>query len=148
MAEQNPGAVLVIGAGVGGIKASIDLAERGCRVILAESSPALGGILSQLDYQFPNNHCGLCRMLPAWERDAASDYCMRKGLFHENIRILPMTELAGLEGEAGRLTRDAASAAGGSRKRARWRRRTASTRAWPLARRSTARSPTTSPSPT
>ena len=103
MAEQNPGAVLVIGAGVGGIKASIDLAERGCRVILAESSPALGGILSQLDYQFPNNHCGLCRMLPAWERDAASDYCMRKGLFHENIRILPMTELAGLEGEAGRF---------------------------------------------
>jgi heterodisulfide reductase subunit A len=103
MAEQNLGAVLVVGAGVGGIKASIDLAERGCRVILAESSPALGGILSQLDHQFPNNHCGLCRMLPAWERDTASDHCMRKGLFHENIRILPMTELAALEGEAGRF---------------------------------------------
>ncbi len=103
MAEQNLDTVLVIGAGVGGIKAAIDLAERGCRVILAESSPALGGILSQLDYQFPNNHCGLCRMLPAWERDPASEYCMRKGLFHRNIRILPMTELIGLEGGAGRF---------------------------------------------
>jgi heterodisulfide reductase subunit A len=103
MAEQNLGTVLVVGAGVGGIKASIDLAERGCRVILAEASPALGGILSRLDHQFPNNHCGLCRMLPAWERDAASEYCMRKGLFHESIRILPMTELSRLEGEPGRF---------------------------------------------
>ncbi len=103
MTEQNLGTVLVTGAGVGGIKAAIDLAERGFRVILAESSPALGGILSKLDYQFPNNHCGLCRMLPAWERDASSEYCMRKGLFHRNISILPMTELIGLEGEAGRF---------------------------------------------
>ncbi len=103
MAEQNLGTVLVVGAGIGGIKAAIDLAERGCRVIMAESSPALGGILSQLDYQFPNNHCGLCRMLPAWERDSGSEYCMRKGLFHENIRILPMTELTDLQGEAGRF---------------------------------------------
>jgi heterodisulfide reductase subunit A2 len=103
MAESNASTVLVIGAGVGGIKAAIDLAEQGRRVLLAESSPALGGILSQLDYQFPNNHCGLCRMLPAWERDAASEYCMRKGLFHENIRLLPLTELIALEGEAGRF---------------------------------------------
>lgn len=103
MAEQNLDTVLVVGAGVGGIKAAIDLAERGCRVILAETSPALGGILSQLDYQFPNNHCGLCRMLPPWERDTASEYCMRKGLFHENIRVMPLTELIGLEGEAGRF---------------------------------------------
>jgi len=103
MAEQNLDTVLVVGAGVGGIKAAIDLAERGRLVVLTESSPALGGILSQLDYQFPNNHCGLCRMLPAWERDEASEYCMRKGLFHRNIRIMPMTELIGLEGEAGRF---------------------------------------------
>jgi len=101
MADEKSGSVLVTGAGIGGIKAAIDLAERGRKVLLAESSAALGGILSQLDQQFPNNHCGLCRMLPAWERDAASDYCMRKGLFHENIRILPMTELTRLEGQAG-----------------------------------------------
>lgn len=103
MVESNASTVLVIGAGVGGIKAAIDLAERGRRVLVAESSPALGGILSQLDYQFPNNHCGLCRMLPAWERDAASEYCMRKGLSHENIRLLPLTELIALDGEAGRF---------------------------------------------
>lgn len=101
MAEKNLGNVLVVGAGVGGIKAAIELAERGHGVYLAEASPAIGGILSQLDYQFPNNHCGLCRMLPVWERDRASEYCMRKGLFHENIHIMPMTELTGVSGDAG-----------------------------------------------
>lgn len=103
MAENNLGNVLVVGAGVGGIKAAIELAERGYGVYLTESSPAIGGILSQLDYQFPNNHCGLCRMLPVWERDLASEYCMRKGLFHENIHIMPMTELVGVTGEVGQF---------------------------------------------
>ncbi len=106
MAEKNPGTILVVGAGIGGIKAAIELAELGCGVVLIESSGALGGILSRLDNQFPNNHCGLCRMLPAWERDAASEYCMRKGLFHENIRILPMTDLVSLRGEAGAFEAD------------------------------------------
>jgi len=101
MAENNLGNVLVVGAGIGGIKAAIELAERGYDVILTESSPAIGGILSQLDYQFPNNHCGLCRMLPVWERDLASEYCMRKGLFHENIQIMPMTDLEAVSGEVG-----------------------------------------------
>jgi heterodisulfide reductase subunit A len=103
MAENNLGNVLVVGAGIGGIKAAIELAERGYGVYLTEASPAIGGILSQLDHQFPNNHCGLCRMLPLWERDLASEYCMRKGLFHENIRIMPMTELAGVSGDVGQF---------------------------------------------
>lgn len=103
MAENNLGNVLVVGAGIGGIKAAIELAERGYGVILTESSPAIGGILSQLDYQFPNNHCGLCRMLPVWERDLSSEYCMRKGLFHENIKIMPMTDLEAVSGETGRF---------------------------------------------
>ncbi|MFP4037421.1 MAG: 4Fe-4S binding protein, partial [Desulfobacteraceae bacterium] len=106
MAEKNQVAILVVGAGIGGIKASIELAERGCEVVLIESSASLGGILSKLDQQFADNHCGLCRMLPAWERDAASEYCMRKGLFHENIRILTMTELISLRGEAGSFEAD------------------------------------------
>ncbi|MFP3929178.1 MAG: FAD-dependent oxidoreductase, partial [Desulfobacteraceae bacterium] len=106
MAEKNQGAILVVGAGIGGIKASIELAERGCEVVLIESSASLGGILSKLDQQFADNHCGLCRMLPAWERDSASEYCMRKGLFHENIRILTMTELLSLRGEAGSFEAD------------------------------------------
>ena len=101
MAENNLCNVLVVGAGIGGIKAAIELAERGYGGILTESSPAIGGILSQLDYQFPNNHCGLCRMLPVWERDLSSEYCMRKGLFHENIQIMPMTDLEAVSGEVG-----------------------------------------------
>ena len=103
MVQNDVSAVLVAGAGIGGIKAAIELAERGFHVYLAESSPAIGGILSQLDYQFPNNHCGLCRMLPVWERDPGAEFCMRRSLFHENITILTLTELTGVAGEVGRF---------------------------------------------
>ena len=54
---------LVVGAGISGIRAALDLAEAGYRVTLTESSPALGGILAKLDYQFPTDHCGMCKML-------------------------------------------------------------------------------------
>lgn len=93
--------VLVVGAGVGGIRAALDLAEMGYRVLLIDSSPAIGGILSQLDYQFPNNHCGMCRMLPIIGRESASEFCMRKALFHDNIEILPFTEMKAVSGEPG-----------------------------------------------
>jgi heterodisulfide reductase subunit A len=101
MAKDNIVRVLVVGAGIGGIKAALELAEMGFQVNLTESSPAIGGILSQLDYQFPDNHCGLCRMLPLWERDLGSDFCMRKALFHENVTISSMTELEAVAGEVG-----------------------------------------------
>ena len=73
-------------------QAALDLADSGYFVYLVESSPAIGGILSQLDYQFPNNHCGMCKMLPVVGREYASQYCMRKSLFHDNIKILPFTD--------------------------------------------------------
>lgn len=95
------GKVLVMGAGVAGIRAALDLAETGYKVLLTESSPAIGGILSKLDYQFPTDHCGMCRMLPFVGREYASQFCMRKSLFHDNITILPETEVVGCQGEAG-----------------------------------------------
>ncbi len=113
MAENKQSHALVVGAGIAGMKAAIELAERGYGVYLIESSPALGGILSKLDHQFPNNHCGICRMLPVWERDRSSEYCMRKGLFHENIRIMPLTELKALSGEAGRFEAEVCRRPGG-----------------------------------
>jgi heterodisulfide reductase subunit A len=95
------GKALVVGAGIGGIRAALDLAEYGYGVTLIDRSSHIGGILSQLDYQFPTDHCGMCKMLPLVDRDAGSQYCLRKGLFHENIEILLSTDLASVEGEAG-----------------------------------------------
>ncbi len=102
MAEKKPmGTVLVAGAGIAGVKAAIELAESGYKVILTDDSPQMGGILAKLDYQFPTDHCGMCRMLPLVGREYASQYCMRKSLFHENIEILPFTEITSVSGDAG-----------------------------------------------
>ncbi len=101
MEETNIGRVLVVGAGVAGIRAALDLAEVGYRVLLTDSSPAIGGILAKLDHQFPSDHCGMCKMLPVVGREYASQYCMRKGLFHDNIRILPFTEVRAIRGDPG-----------------------------------------------
>ncbi len=95
------GKALVVGAGISGIRTALDLAETGYGVTLIDKSPHIGGVLSQLDYQFPTNSCGMCKMLPLVDRDASSQYCLRKGLFHENIEILLSTELIAIEGEAG-----------------------------------------------
>jgi heterodisulfide reductase subunit A len=100
-ADPTIGAVLVVGAGVAGIRAALDLAEVGYRVLLTDSSPAIGGILSKLDYQFPTDHCGMCKMLPLVGREVASQYCMRKSLFHDNIKLLPFTEVTRVAGQPG-----------------------------------------------
>lgn len=102
MAEKKPtGTVLVAGAGISGIKAAIELAETGYQVLLTDASTQVGGILAKLDYQFPTDHCGMCRMLPMVGREYSSEYCMRKSLYHENIEILPFTEVVKIEGDAG-----------------------------------------------
>ena len=95
------GKALVVGAGIGGIRTALDLAETGYGVYLIDRAPHWGGILSQLDNQFPSNHCGMCQMLPVSDRDSALQCCLRKGFFHENIEIMLSTELAALEGEPG-----------------------------------------------
>ena len=99
--KKKIGKALVVGAGISGIRAALDLAETGYGVTLIDRSPHLGGVLSQLDYQFPTNQCGMCKMLPLVNRDASSQYCLRKGLFHENIEIMLSTELSSVEGEPG-----------------------------------------------
>jgi len=95
------GTAMVVGAGIGGIRAALDLAESGYGVTLIDRAPHMGGILSQLDYQFPTDRCGMCKMLPLVDRDASSQYCLRKGFFHENIQVLLSTELIGVEGDPG-----------------------------------------------
>lgn len=99
--KKKIGTALVVGAGISGIRTALDLAEVGYGVTLIDRSPQLGGILTQLDVQFPTDRCGMCKMLPLVDRDASSQYCLRKGLFHENIEILLSTELSSVEGEPG-----------------------------------------------
>ena len=70
---------LVVGAGVAGIRSALDLAGAGHKVLLIDEKPAMGGHLTQLDHQFPSDHCGMCKMLPLTERDASSQFCLRKG---------------------------------------------------------------------
>jgi len=98
------GKALVVGAGISGIRSALDLAESGFGVTLIDRKPHIGGILSQLDDQFPSNHCGMCKMLPLVKRDQSTQVCLRKGLFHENIDIRLNTEVMGLHGEPGNFS--------------------------------------------
>ena len=54
-----PKDVLVIGGGIAGIQASLDLAEMGIKVHLVEKSPSIGGVMAQLDKTFPTNDCSI-----------------------------------------------------------------------------------------
>ena len=85
------GAVLVVGGGIGGIQTSLDLADSGFKVYLAESSPSIGGVMSQLDKTFPTNDCSMCIVSPKLVE------CGR----HLNIDIMTCAEVADVSGEAG-----------------------------------------------
>ena len=58
-ADSNLGDVMVVGGGISGIQASLDLAEMGFRVYLVDKSPAIGGKMAQLDKTFPTNDCSM-----------------------------------------------------------------------------------------
>jgi heterodisulfide reductase subunit A2 len=98
------GKALVAGAGLSGIRSALDLAQTGYKVLLIDKSDHVGGLLCQLDYQFPTSKCGYCKLLPMFDRDNSSQHCLRKGLVHENIEILLSTELISIEGEPGNFT--------------------------------------------
>ena len=59
MSTSNSGSVLVIGGGIAGMQASLDLADAGYYVYLVEASSAIGGMMSQLDKTFPTNDCAM-----------------------------------------------------------------------------------------
>jgi heterodisulfide reductase subunit A2 len=90
-ATQKKGAVMVVGAGVAGMQASLDLASSGYYVHLIDKSPTIGGIMAQLDKTFPTNDCAMCIISPKLVEVGR----------HLNINILPNTEVETLEGEAG-----------------------------------------------
>jgi len=53
------GDVMVVGGGISGIQASLDLADSGYKVYLVEKSPAIGGKMAQLDKTYPTNDCSM-----------------------------------------------------------------------------------------
>ena len=94
MASQSKptiGAVLVVGAGIGGIQTSLDLAESGFKVYLLEKNLSIGGTMAQLDKTFPTNDCSMCIMSPKLV-DAGR---------HRNIEILTNASVERVEGEPG-----------------------------------------------
>jgi len=57
--DSNLGDVMIVGGGISGIQASLDLATAGFRVYLVEKGPAIGGHMAQLDKTFPTNDCSM-----------------------------------------------------------------------------------------
>ena len=59
LASSNLGDVMVVGGGVSGVQASLDLADAGFKVYLVDKAPAIGGHMAQLDKTFPTNDCSI-----------------------------------------------------------------------------------------
>jgi heterodisulfide reductase subunit A len=57
--EIDFGDVMVVGGGISGIQAALDLADTGFKVYLVDKSPAIGGHMAQLDKTFPTNDCSM-----------------------------------------------------------------------------------------
>ncbi|PIU52943.1 MAG: 4Fe-4S ferredoxin [Deltaproteobacteria bacterium CG07_land_8_20_14_0_80_60_11] len=91
--KGNVGSVMVVGGGVAGMQASLDLANSGFYVHLVETKPAIGGVMAQLDKTFPTNDCSMCIISPKLVE------CGR----HLNIEIHTLTDVAAIDGEPGNL---------------------------------------------
>jgi heterodisulfide reductase subunit A len=87
-------AVLVVGGGVGGCQAALDLANAGLQVYLVESSLSIGGTMAQLDKTFPTLDCSICILGPKLVEAAA----------HPQIELLTFADLTAISGQAGRFS--------------------------------------------
>src|SRR5512133_395731 len=85
------GAVLVVGGGIGGMQASLDLAESGLKVYMVEAADSIGGKMAMLDKTFPTNDCAMCTISPKLVE------CGR----HLNIEIITGANVDKLDGVAG-----------------------------------------------
>ncbi|MGY5853616.1 MAG: FAD-dependent oxidoreductase, partial [Candidatus Thorarchaeota archaeon] len=94
MAEAEHKPVVIIGAGIAGMRAALDLAEMGAKVYMVEKLPSIGGHMSQLDKTFPTLDCSMCIQGP-WMVD-----CSR----HPNIEILAYSEVLDVSGKQGDFT--------------------------------------------
>ncbi len=82
---------MVIGGGIAGIQASLDIAESGHKVYLVEKSPSIGGRMAQLDKTFPTLDCSGCILTPK----------MKEVFNHPNIDLITYSEVTNVEGTIG-----------------------------------------------
>jgi heterodisulfide reductase subunit A-like polyferredoxin len=92
--SKKHGSVLVVGGGIGGMQASLDLADSGLKVHLVQRETSIGGIMSMLDKTFPTGDCAMCMISPKMV-DVGR---------HLNIDVHSTSELTALKGEAGDFT--------------------------------------------
>jgi NADH:ubiquinone oxidoreductase subunit E len=85
------GAALVVGGGIGGMQAALDLAAAGIKVYLVEQKAGAGGVMAQLDKTFPTGDCAMCTMAPR-----LADLSR-----HADIELLTLSEVTRLEGGPG-----------------------------------------------
>jgi heterodisulfide reductase subunit A-like polyferredoxin len=88
------GAVLVVGGGIAGMQAALDLGDQGFKVYLVETKSAIGGKMAQLDKTFPTNDCAMCTISPKLVETGR----------HPNIQIMTQTDVLELRGQAGNFT--------------------------------------------
>ncbi|MEI7448862.1 MAG: FAD-dependent oxidoreductase [Desulfomonile sp.] len=91
MVDKKIGAILTVGGGIGGVQASLDLAESGFKVYLVEEKPCIGGVMAQLDKTFPTNDCSACIFSPKLQTLAQNP----------NIEILAYSRIEAIEGDVG-----------------------------------------------
>jgi len=89
-----PKPVLVIGGGIAGIQAAIDLADQGIKTYLVEKTPSIGGRMAQLDKTFPTLDCASCILTPK----------MVSAAKNENIELVTYSEVQEVNGKAGDFT--------------------------------------------
>jgi len=88
---EKVGAVLVVGGGIAGIQASLDLADSGFKVYLLDESPTIGGVMAQLDKTFPTNDCAMCILAPKLVGAGR----------HPNTHLITNAEIKRADGEVG-----------------------------------------------
>jgi heterodisulfide reductase subunit A len=88
------GAVMVVGAGIGGCQAALDLADSGFKVYLVEKTTSIGGVMAQLDKTFPTNDCAMCIVSPKLVETGR----------HQNIELNINCKIEDVSGEAGNFT--------------------------------------------
>ncbi len=88
--------VLVVGGGIGGVQAALDLADAGVKVYLFDSSLSIGGAMAQLDKTFPTLDCSICILGPR----------LVEAAIHPGIELITWADLTGISGEPGNFTVD------------------------------------------
>lgn len=91
IANKKIGAALVVGGGIGGMQAALDLAESGIKVYLVDNKPSIGGKMSQLDKTFPTNDCAMCTMAPRLVETGRN----------KDIEIITLADVEKIDGEPG-----------------------------------------------